>query len=222
MEKLIVLICFGVLSLFLCILSALYTKTEKVKTFIAIKGLASFSYVLLALISCNMIYTMKAYSLFIVIGIATFMFSCIIRAIPTKSDMFHAFYTLIEAIGFAFMLTSVFFLMEFPLFGLIGGLGSFLIVMIVYLVLRKKHITKDKLANLLLQLTSSLFLGITVHFAIVSLTAQAFIMAGGAILAFSYVIIQTFSHFTNKKTGIAKNILIGVALILLALSIYFI
>ncbi len=220
--KMIALLCFGVLSLFLCLLSSLFTKTEKVKTFIAIKGLASFSYVLLSLIACNLIYNMKAYSLFIVVGIVAFMFSTTIRAIPTRSDMFHTFYTFIEAIGFAFMSVNVFFLMEIPLFGLAGGAGAFLIMMIIYLVLRKGDAKKDKIANLLLILTSAILLGVCANFAVIAFTPQALIMAGGAALAFSYVIIQTLTSFTNKKAGIAKNILLGLALICLALSIYFI
>ena len=220
--KLIVILIFGVLSLFLCLTSSIFTKTEKVKTFIALKGLASLSYVLLALVACNLVFTMKAYSLFIIAGIVVFMFSNIVRAIPTRSDMFHTFYSFIEAIAFAFLVVSLFFVVEMPLIGLIAGAGAFVVTMILYLVLRKKDLKKDKLANIALILTSSLFFGIGINFAIIFLTAQSFIMAGGAALLFAYVVLQTFTLFTNKKCVIAKNILLGLGQICLALSIFFI
>jgi len=150
------------------------------------------------------------------------MFSCIVRSIPTKTDMFHTFYTIIESISFAFMLTSVFFLMDFPLFGLIGGIVAFITVMIIYLILRKRDSKKDKLLNLVLIFTSSLFAGLTINFAIVSLSSQGFLMAIGAVVAFAYMVLQTNTFYANKKVVIAKNILLGCALIILALSIYFI
>ncbi len=220
--KLLTILIFGVLSLFLCFLSAFFTKTEKVKTFIAIKGLANFSYILLALIACNLIFKIQAYTLFIIVGLALFMFSTTIRAIPTRSDMFHTFYTFVEALGFAFMIVSVFFLIELPLYGLASGAGAFLILMIIYLVLRKADQKKDKFANLILQLASLLLLCITLNLVIISFTTQSLVMAIGALFATVYVIIQTFTTFTNKKCGIVKNIFIGLALICLALSIFFI
>ncbi len=220
--KLITIIIFGVLSLFLCCLSAFFTKTEKVKTFIAIKGLASFSYILLALIACNLVFKIQAYTLFIIVGMTLFMFSTTIRAIPTRSDMFHTFYTFVEGLGFGFLITSIFFLIEFPLYGLAGAAGAFLILMIVYLIVRKKDQSKDKLANLFLQLTSFALLGISANFAVITLTLQSILMAAGALLASVYVIIQTFTLFTNKKCGMVKNLFIGLALILLGLSIFFI
>lgn len=220
--KLIVILIFGVLSLFLCLTSAIFTKTEKVKTFIALKGLASFSYVLLSLVACNLVFNMKAYILFIISGIVVFMFSNIVRAIPTRSDMFRTFYTFVEAIGFAFLTVSLFFMIEMPLIGLIAAAVAFIATMIVYLVLKKKDLKKDKLASLLLILTASLLLGISANFAIIFLTAQAFVFAGGAALLFAYVILQTFTSFTNKGCVIAKNILLGVGQICLALSIFFI
>ena len=220
--KLIVILIFAVLSLFLCLTSSLFTKTEKVKTFIALKGLSSFSYALLGLVACNLVFNMKAYSLFIIVGIVVFMFSNIVRAIPTRSDMFHTFYTFIEALGFAFLTVSVFFIVEMPLIGLIAAAGTFLVTMIVYLIVRKKDLKKDKLANLSLILTASLLLGVAVNFAIIFLTVQAFIMAGGAALLFTYVVLQAFTSFTNKSCVIAKNIMLGLGQICLALSIFFI
>ncbi len=220
--KLIVILIFGILSLFLCLTSAFFTKTEKVKTFIALKGLASFSLVLLSLIACNLVFNMKAYFLFIIAGIVVFMFSNIVRAIPTRSDMFHTFYTFVEAIGFAFLTISLFFMIEMPLIGLIAGAVAFIATMIVYLILRKKDLKKDKLASLLLIFTASLLLGISVNFAIIFLTVQSFIFAGGALLLFAYVILQSFTSFTNKRCVVAKNILLGLGQICLALSIYFI
>ena len=200
--KLIVILIFGVLSLFLCLTSSIFTKTEKVKTFIALKGLASFSYVLLSLVACNLVFNMKAYILFIISGIVVFMFSNLVRAIPTRSDMFRTFYTFVEAIGFAFLIVSLFFMIEMPLIGLIAAAVAFIATMIVYLVLKKKDLKKDKLASLLLILTASLLLG-------------------GAALLFAYVILQTFTSFTNKGCVIAKNILLGLGQICLALSIFF-
>lgn len=220
--RLLAIICFGALALFLCFFAGFFTKTEKVKTFIMLKSLASFSYVLLGLIACNLVYNLNANSLFIIIGLVIFLVSTVVRAIPTKTDMFHVFYTLIESLGFASFIVSMFFLIEKPFIGLIAGAGTFVVLMTVYLIVKKAHVKKDKLVNLLLQLASSLFLGISVNLAIILVSIQSFLIAGGALLVFVYTIIQTFSHFTNKKCGAAKNILLGFGLICLALAIYFI
>jgi hypothetical protein len=134
----------------------------------------------------------------------------------------HTFYTFIESIAFAFLVISVFFVMEMPLIGLIAGAAAFIVTMILYLVLRKKDLKKDKLASLTLIFASSMFLGIAINFAIMFLTIQSFIFAGGAALLFAYMILQSFTLFTNKKCVIAKNILLGVGQVCLALSIYFI
>ena len=116
----------------------------------------------------------------------------------------------------------MFFLIEKPYIGLIIGAGTFIVLMIVYLVVKKSHAKKDKLANLLLQIASSMFLGISVNLAILLLSVQSFLIAGASLIIFAYTIIQTFSHFTNKKCGAAKNILLGLGLICLSLAIYFI
>ena len=218
----IAIMCFGALALFLCFLAGFFTKTERVKTYIAIKGLANFSYILLALICSNLIFNMYAYALFIVIGLIAFMFSTTIRAIPTRSDMFHAFYTIIEAIGFISMTTSIFFLVEMPIIGMIVAAALFVVLMIVYLITRKADAKKDKIANLILILTSCAYLGIAINLVIVTMSVQAFLMAGGGLLTMAYTIIQTHTSFTNKKCGIAKNILMGLGLICIALSIFFI
>lgn len=218
----IVLGCFGVLALTLCLLSALFTKTEKVKTFIMLKGLSTFSYVLLALISINLVYNMSASSLFITIGLCAFMFSNIVRAIPTKTDMFRTFYTYIESFGFAFLATSIFFLIAKPFIGLIAGGVTFVVMMIVYLVIMKSHPKKLKFANLFLLITSLIFSGITINLLCVMFSIQNILLTVGAIFLSVYTIIQVMSHFQNKKANITKNIFLGFGLILLALSIFFI
>ena len=221
-NRLIAMICFGALALFLCFFAGFFSKREKVKTFIMLKSLASFSYVLLALIACNLIYLLNAFSLFIIIGLIIFLESTIIRAIPTKTDMFHVFYTIIESLGFASFIVSIFFLIEKPFIGLIVGASAFLILMIVYLVVKKAHAKKDKLSNLLLQFLSSMFLGISINLALILLSIQSFLLVGGSLLIFVYTIIQTFTHFANKKCGVAKNLLLGLGLICLAVSLFFI
>ena len=220
--KLIIVIAFGVLALAMCVLSACYTKTEKVKSYIAIKGLATLCYLSLAVVSTNLIFATYAYAIFIILGLALFMFSSIIRAIPTRSDMFRAFYTLFESIAFGCFITSVFFLFSKPYYGLIGGLATFLILMIIYLVKRKEDFKKDKLANLLLFLCSSIFFGISMNFAIISFSLNSLLFAVSSAFAFTYVILQNFSNFANKKANIVKNLFLGIALILASLAIYFI
>lgn len=218
----IILGCFGILALTLCLLSALFTKTEKVKVFIILKGLSTFSYVLLALISINLVYNMSAFSLFVTIGLCAFMFSNIVRAIPTKTDMFRTFYTYIESFGFAFLVTSTFFLIEKPFIGLIIGSCAFIIMMIVYLVMKKSHLKKLKFANLLLLITSLVFSGITINLLCLMFSVQNLLLTIGAVFLSTYVGIQVFSHFQNKTNNITKNIFLGLGLILLALSIFFI
>ena len=220
--KLIVVIAFGVLALGMCFLSAFFTRTDKVKSFISIKGLTSLTYLSLAIVSTNLIYITYAYAIFIILALALFMFSSIVRAIPTRSDMFRSLYTLFESIAFACLVVSVFFLFTMPLYGLIGGLVAFLVLMIVYLVKRKADAKKDKLANLLLFFCSSMFLGTAFQFVIMTFSITSLLMTLGSTFAFVYVILQNFTAFTNKKAGIVKNIFLGVALILIALTIYFI
>ena len=221
-SRYIVIGCFGALALFLCFFAGFFTKTEKVKTFIALKSLASFSYVILALVACNFVFKTYAYSLFIIGGLAAFMLSTIVRAIPTRSDMFRTFYTYIEGFGFGMMVVSFFFLMNLPLIGFIVGGVAFIAYLITYLVVRKKDTKKDKLANLFLQLIYSFLLGIAINYAIAIFTIQSILLAFGALVCGAYVTLQTFTTFTNKKCVIAKNVLLGVGLILLALSIFFI
>lgn len=220
--KYISLICFGALALTLCFFAAFFTKTEKVKTYIATKGLASFSYIVLALTSANLIYGLPATSLFVTLGLIAFMFSTIIRAIPTRSDMFHAFYSIIESFGFAFLAISVFFMIEMPMIGGIVAGGVFLVLMIIYLIIRKADAKKDKLANLLLILSCSAFFGLAINCVVDLMTIQAFMIAGGGLLLSIYTVLQTFTSFTNKKCSITKNIFAGLGLILLAVSIFFI
>ena len=220
--KIIVVIAFGVLALAMCFLSAFYTRTDKVKSYITIKGLSSLTYLTLAIVSTNLIFITYAYAIFIILALALFMFSSVIRAIPNRTDMFHSLYTLFESIAFACLIVSIFFLFSFPLYGLLGGLVSFLTLMIIYLVKRKNDAKKDKLANLLLFFCCSIYLGITLNFVVVAFSVTSLILAFSSLFAFVYVVLQNFSLFTNKKAGIVKNIFLGVALILSALAIFFI
>ena len=220
--KLIVIIAFGVLALGMCLLSALYTKTEKVKSYIAVKGIASLTYLTLAVVATNLIYITYAYAIFIILALALFMYSSIVRAIPTRSDMFRSLYTLFESIAFACLVVAVFFLFTMPLYGLLGGVVAFLVLMIIYLVKRKEDPSKDKLFNLLLFFCSSILLGTAMNFVVLAFSVTSLLIALGSVFAFVYVVLQNFTSFTNKKAGIAKNIFLGVALIILALAIYFI
>ena len=220
--KLIVIIAFGVLALAMCFLSGFYTRTDRVKSFIAVKGLATLSYLALAVVSTNLLYITYAYATFIILGLSLFMFSSIVRAIPTRSDMFHAFYTLFESIAFGAFVASVFFLFSKPFYGLIGGIVTFLTLMTIYLIKHKEDAKKDKLTNLLLFLCASTYLGITFNFVIVSFSATSLLLTFSSTFALMYVILQNFTSFSNKKTSIIKNVFLGVALIITALAVYFI
>ena len=220
--KYIALICFGILSLFLCLFSAIFTKTEKTKIFITLKGLAGLSYITLALVGANLNYKLEAFALFVALALIIFMFSSTIRDIPTKTDMFHTYYTYVASFAFAFMTISLFFQFANPLIGLLSGFGASLILLLVYLLTKKKHQTKDKIANIILFLFSSLYLGMSINYIVAAFSVQSLIYTLSALSTFVYVILQNFTHFTTKKYMITKNIFLGVGLILAALTIFFI
>lgn len=220
--RLFALIAFGVLALFMCFLSAFYTKSEKVKSFIAIKSLSSLSYIVLAVVSTNLVYITYAYALFIVLALAIFMMSNIVRAIPTRSDMFHSFYTFFESLAVCSLIISVIFLFSKPLYGLVIGVSFFLVLLVAYLIKKKTDTKKDKLTNLLLFLASCLYLGISANFAVITFSVVSMLMAVSGLFLFVYVILQNFTLFTNKKAGIVKNIFLGISLIIVSLAIFFI
>lgn len=220
--KYIALICFGILSLFLCLFSAIFTKTEKTKIFITLKGLAGLSYIALALVGANLNYKLEAYALFVALALIIFMFSSTIRAIPTKTDMFHTYYSSVEAFGFAFLTLSMFFQFASPFIGLGAGVGVSLILLLIYLLLKKKQSKKDKAANLILFFFASLFLGVSANYIILSFSVQSLMYLLSGVSTFTYTIFQNFTHFTTKKYMITKNILLGVGLILASLTIFFI
>ena len=205
----------------ICGVSSFKLERTKLSSFVFLKGIAILSILCLALTASNLASNMKGTTLFILLAIGVQVFSAILASIPTKDDIFKILKLGLDMTTSLFLALAGLLLAPLSSFGLPIGIGVGLIAMLVLTLINKQSFNyKTDLFKYFKFAFACGLLAQVVVILISTISVQTIIFAIGAIIYYSYLIMQMFIGNDKKELVITKNIIYYLSLIILASSIF--